>query len=220
MQAKKLTVKNIGILTDIEIEINKPLIIFYGDIRQGKTTILESIKLLFGGGFSKDLIRHGEKEAFVKLELDNGYIKREWYRSKENEVKSRQIEFVRDGELVKGQIVNELANYVNPFLLDQNYFRKMNKIDKAKFLLEIFGVDISDLKKENGELELKARELRQKIKMYGDIDLTEVKKPDIDSLKSREQEIRMELNTKYSENKKYNSDLRAKYEANKETQRQ
>ena len=40
MKAIKLIVKNIGIVADATIELNKPLIALYGEIKQGKTTIL------------------------------------------------------------------------------------------------------------------------------------------------------------------------------------
>lgn len=36
MKALKLTIHNIGIIEDVTIEINKPELVFYGDIMQGK----------------------------------------------------------------------------------------------------------------------------------------------------------------------------------------
>lgn len=49
MKAIRLTVKNIGIIADAVIELNKPLLMFYGEIRQGKTTVLNAVKWVFGG---------------------------------------------------------------------------------------------------------------------------------------------------------------------------
>lgn len=63
MKAIKLIVKNVGIVADATIELNKPLIIFYGEIRQGKTTLLNAVKWVFGGSYPTDIIRKGETEA-------------------------------------------------------------------------------------------------------------------------------------------------------------
>ena len=60
MKVKELTIKNIGLINNETIEFNKPHIIYYGDIINGKTTILNSIKWLFGGSFPQNIITYGE----------------------------------------------------------------------------------------------------------------------------------------------------------------
>ena len=40
MKLKTLTIKNVGLIADTVIQLDKPLLLFYGEIRQGKTTIL------------------------------------------------------------------------------------------------------------------------------------------------------------------------------------
>ena len=88
MKVKRLTVENVGIVKKEVLDLNRPLNLFFGDIRQGKTTLaISSIKLLFGGKFDNDIIRHGEKKAFVELEFDNGSISRTFRLNKNNEVK-------------------------------------------------------------------------------------------------------------------------------------
>jgi DNA repair ATPase RecN len=49
MKVTKLTVKNIGIIEDAEINIDKPEIVFFGDIKQGKSTLLNAVRWAFGG---------------------------------------------------------------------------------------------------------------------------------------------------------------------------
>jgi len=44
MKVTHIKIKNIGIIADQKITIDKPLIIFYGETRQGKTTILNCVR--------------------------------------------------------------------------------------------------------------------------------------------------------------------------------
>lgn len=184
MKAKRLIIKNIGLIADETIEIDKPLILFYGDIRQGKTTILNSVKWLFGGSYPDDIIRHGEKEASVKMLFDNGSIGREWYIAKDGKVSDRPIIFVIDGQPVKSP-VKEIAKFLNPFLLDQDYFRKKGEVERGRYLVELFGVDTKEIDKKIAAAADEAKTLRATIKGYGAIDITEVVKVDVDALKGK-----------------------------------
>ena len=88
MKVTKLTVTNIGIIADAVVEINKPEIVFYGDIKQGKSTLLNAVRWVCGGTFPADIIRHGQPEAAVQLEgveTDGKpwVIRREWYTAKD-----------------------------------------------------------------------------------------------------------------------------------------
>ena len=117
MKVTRLEIHNLGIVSDIEVEINKPMVLFFGDIRQGKSTILNAVKWCFGGSYPDDIIRHGESEAWVKLHIEGGSIRRSWYRSADGATKARDIELVIAGE-VKKRPVEYLKTLVNPFLLD------------------------------------------------------------------------------------------------------
>lgn len=73
MKPTKLIIRNIGkIAGETIIEINKPLILFYGEIKQGKTTILNSVRWVCGGEFPDDIITHGAKEGDIELHFDGG----------------------------------------------------------------------------------------------------------------------------------------------------
>lgn len=69
MKVKKLVVKNIGMVADAEIKFDHALMLFYGEIKQGKTTLLNSVRWVCGGSFPSDIIRHGEKSAYIELTL-------------------------------------------------------------------------------------------------------------------------------------------------------
>lgn len=84
----KLIIKNVGKLAgETVIEINRPLILFYGEIRQGKTTILNAVRWVCGGAFPDDIISHGQKEASIELQIEGGLIGRSFYRTVASEGK-------------------------------------------------------------------------------------------------------------------------------------
>jgi hypothetical protein len=167
-----------------DITIDKPLLLFYGDIMQGKTTILNAVKLCFGGAFPSDVIRHGENEAHVQLTFDNATIRREFYRNAAGEVTARPITFIRDGLVVK-KPVEAIKEFLNPFLLDQNHLFNMTELERKRFFIDLFGVDTSAFDKEYNILEGECKTLRIEIKSFGEIDITPVEQIDVTEAKEK-----------------------------------
>lgn len=198
----RLIIQNIGKIADADIAIDKPLMIFYGEIKQGKSTLLNAIRWAFGGTYPSDIIQHGEKEAFIELQFDGGSIRREWYIARDESTKARDIVFVRNGKKVP-QPVGEIKRLLNPFILDQDHFRNMGELDRKRFLTELFAVDTTDLDTKLFEKGRKATELRAAISAFGDIDATEIAKPDLAALEQDREQIvnqhRMKLATIRSE---------------------
>ena len=184
MQLKTIEIKNIGLITNEVIPIDKPLLLFYGDIMQGKTTILNAVKLCFGGAFPSDVIRHGEQEAHVQLTFDNATIRREFYRNAAGEVTARPITFIRDGLVVK-KPVEAIKEFLNPFLLDQNHLFNMTELERKRFFIDLFGVDTSAFDKEYNILEGECKTLRIEVKSFGDLDLTPVDLIDVSETKAK-----------------------------------
>lgn len=177
MKLTKLSIKNLGLIEDVSIALNKPLILFYGEIQQGKTTILNAVRWAFGGAFPSDIIRHGAEEAQVVLEFAGGSITREWYRGK-NGTRAREIVFIRDGKPVSDR-VNALKQFLNPFLLDQNHLVNMSERERSQFFTDLFYVRTDDLNHQIALHEKSAETLRAEIKAYGEIVLPVVSKPDV-----------------------------------------
>jgi DNA repair exonuclease SbcCD ATPase subunit len=184
MKITKLTIKNIGILEDVVININKPLLLFYGDISQGKSSILKSFLWLCGGAFPSDIIRRGQKEASIIAEFDGGMIARSFYVNAKGETAARPITFVRDGKPVASP-VNEIKRLMNPFLLDQDHLIKMNELERKRFFAELFAVDTVDLDKQIWNKANEASSLRAKISGYGIIDVAPVLKVDVGQLEDQ-----------------------------------
>lgn len=62
-----LHIKNIGIIEDITIDFNKGLNVLTGETGAGKTLIIDSLQIISGGRFAKEMIRKGESQSFVEL---------------------------------------------------------------------------------------------------------------------------------------------------------
>ena len=180
MRATRLNIKNIGIIEDVDIQLDKPLTVFFGQIQQGKSTILRGISILAGGSFPDDLLRHGATQGKIFLGLDCGSICRTFYRQKTGgKTMARPIEYVRDGEVQRGNVVKQLSELFNPFLLDNDYFRRMNERQRRAYLLDVLDVDTSE---QDGAIETLTRantDLRAQLKGMGDIEKPEpVEVPD------------------------------------------
>ena len=62
-----LHIKNIGIIEDLNIDFQQGLNVLTGETGAGKTLIIDSLQMVSGGRFSKEMIRKGEKYSFVEL---------------------------------------------------------------------------------------------------------------------------------------------------------
>ena len=189
MKVKSLHIKNVGKIADEKIAIDKPLVLFFGDVRAGKSTILNAVRWVCGGPFPDDIIRHGEECASILLEFDECSIERSFYIAKDGSTKARDVIFVRNGKQVKNPVA-EIKRLLNPCFFNQNYLADMGESERRRYFADTFGVDTVALDTEAMNLDREARELRAKIWGYGDIDATEVKPVEVAPLKERLKGIR------------------------------
>ena len=66
-----LHIKNIGIIEDLYINLGDGFNVLTGETGSGKSLIINSLKLISGGRFSKEMIRKGEKYSLVELNIFN-----------------------------------------------------------------------------------------------------------------------------------------------------
>ena len=107
-----LHIKNIGIIDDLSINLNNGLNILTGETGAGKTLIIDSLGIISGERFSKDMIRKGESHSFVEVCIympenensidDNIIVSREVYSNGRNMCKI-------NGRMVT---VNELKTFM------------------------------------------------------------------------------------------------------------
>lgn len=83
-----LHIKNIGIIDDLSINLNNGFNILTGETGAGKTLIIDSLQILAGGRFSKEIIRNGETFSFVELSL---FMPKNSFFEDENIIVSREV---------------------------------------------------------------------------------------------------------------------------------
>ena len=64
-----LHIKNIGIIEDLYINLGDGFNVLTGETGSGKSLIINSLKLISGGRFSKEMIRKGENYSLVELNI-------------------------------------------------------------------------------------------------------------------------------------------------------
>ena len=61
-----LHIKNIGIIDDLSINLNTGLNVLTGETGAGKTLIIDSLGIISGERFSKEMIRKGQDFSYVE----------------------------------------------------------------------------------------------------------------------------------------------------------
>ena len=106
-----LHIKNIGIIDEITLNLNEGFNVLTGETGAGKTLIIGSLQILAGGRFSKEIIRHGEKYAFVEMSL---YLPNKGYED-DTVIVSRELNLSgRNTCKINGRLatVNELKHFM------------------------------------------------------------------------------------------------------------
>lgn len=111
-----LHIKNIGIIEDITIDFNQGLNVLTGETGAGKTLIIDSLQIISGGRFSKEMIRKGENHSFVELCM---YEPENENAIDGNIIVSREISLNGKNMCkINGRMVtvNELKEFMNQFI--------------------------------------------------------------------------------------------------------
>ena len=130
-----LHIKNIGIIDDLVIDLNNGLNVLTGETGAGKTLIIDSLGIIAGGRFSKEMIRKGESVSFVELCLympdnpnsidGNIIISREISTSGRNLCKiNGRLVTVNELKLFMKNIIDIHGQYDNQTLMDTEFHTK------------------------------------------------------------------------------------------------
>ncbi len=103
-----LHIKNIGIIDEISIDLNKGFNVLTGETGAGKTLIIDSLEILAGGRFSKEMIRKGEEYSFVEMSISTNTNKEDVILSREINTNGKNLCKI-NGRMVT---VSELKNYM------------------------------------------------------------------------------------------------------------
>ena len=197
-----LHIKNIGIIEELEIELNKGMNVLTGETGAGKSLIIDAINIICGGRFSKEMIRSGESYSYVELCMYNPedenavegniIITREIYGNGRNMCKI-------NGRLVTvAELKKFMSNYIE--IHGQNDNQKLlDSKTHIKYLDSFIGKEINELQDEYKKRYNKYNEIKKELREnYGD---EKEKQRKLDLLRYQANEI-TEANLKIGEEEK------------------
>ena len=202
-----LHIKNIGIIDDLSIDLNNGLNVLTGETGAGKTLIIDSLGIISGGRFSKEMIRKGETNSFVEICM---YEPENENSIDGNIIVSREINSNgRNMCKINGRMVtvNELKNFMSKFIEIHGQNDNQSLLDNKfhlKYLDGFIGEELLKYKQEYKENYTRYIEIKQELKEnYGD---------------EKERERKLDL-LKYQFNEIEEADLKEKEENELEEKR-
>jgi len=167
-----LHIKNIGIIEDLSVDLNNGLNVLTGETGAGKTLIIDSLQIISGGRFSKEMIRKGETNSFVELCM---YNPENEYAIDGNIIVSREININGKNMCkINGRMVtvNELKEFMMNFIEIHGQNDNQTILDAKshiKYLDGFISDEIKENKEEYGKLYDRYMEIKNELKMnYGD----------------------------------------------------
>ena len=162
-----LHIKNIGIIDDLSIELGEGFNVLTGETGAGKTLIIDSISIICGGRFSKEMIRRGETYSFVELNL---YLPNNDLAIENNIIVSREIHLNgKNSCKINGRLVTltELKEFMSNIIdiHGQNDNQKiLNPKYHIKYLDNFIGNDLLQIKNEYKDLYNKRQDIKKELK--------------------------------------------------------
>ena len=177
-----LHIKNIGIIDDLVIDLNKGLNVLTGETGAGKTLIVDSLEIIAGGRFSKEMIRKGQNMSFVELSLympeNENAIDGSIIVSREINTSGKNLCKI-NGRLVT---VNELRNFMKNIIDIHGQYDNQTLMDSnfhTKYLDKFAGKEMQEILGEYTSLFNEYKELKKELSNnYGD-DIEKQRKLDL-----------------------------------------
>ena len=188
-----LHIKNIGIIDDLSVNFSDGFNVLTGETGAGKTLIIDSLALLAGGRFSKDIIRTGEKNSIIEANIlvNDDYV----IVSREMNINGKNLCKI-DGRMVT---VNELKEYMKNIINIHGQHDNQIILDKSKhieYVDKFAGSKLLKIRKEYEEEFNKRNIIKNELeKNYGDdkerqrkLDLLKYQTEEIEEAKLKENE--------------------------------
>lgn len=197
-----LHIKNIGIIDDLEVNLNKGLNTLTGETGTGKTLIVDSLQIISGGRFSKEMIRRGEEYSFVELciysENDENSIDGNIIVSREIYSNGRNMCKINGRMVTVAELKIFMSAYIEIHGQNDNQ-NILNTETHIKYLDNYIGKEIEKKLEEYNEKYEKVNEIKKELKLnYGDdkekqrrLDLLKYQVKEIEEakLKNKEDEL-------------------------------
>ena len=194
-----LQIKNVGIIEDLCIDFQKGLNVLTGETGAGKTLIIDSLMILSGGRFSKDMIRKGESNSYIEAcfyepnnesAIDGNIIV-----SREANINGKNICKINGRMVTVNELKEFMANLIE--IHGQNDNQKiLNPKNHLKYLDGFIGKEIEKYLVDYKEKYSKYIEIKKELKLnYGNdkererkLDLLKYQLKEIESANLKEQE--------------------------------
>ena len=199
-----LHIKNIGIIDDLTVDLNKGLNVLTGETGAGKTLIIDAIEIISGGRFSKEMIRKGETNSYIELCMyepeDENAIEGNIIISREINTNGKNMCKI-NGRMVT---VNELKEFMSKYIEIHGQNNNLELLDNKmhlKCLDEFIGKTAKELKMQYKLKYERYEQIKLELKQnYGDdkererkLDLLKYQIDEIEQAKLKEtEEIELE----------------------------
>ncbi|MCH5165760.1 MAG: DNA repair protein RecN [Clostridiales bacterium] len=144
---QRITVHNLALIRDLDIEFMPDLNVFSGETGAGKSIIVDSLMLLVGGRYDKSLLKFGEESGYVEgvfgfenseplvdmgIDCEDGFfiVTRKFTKDGKNEIRI-------NGKTTTTVMLRELMqHYVD--IYGQNEYQSLLKITEQRKILDHF----------------------------------------------------------------------------------
>ncbi len=175
---ERLTVHNLALIRDLEIEFSSQLNVLSGETGAGKSIIVDSLMLLIGARYDKSLLKFGEDKGFVEgvfscddraplddagidCEDDFFIVTRRFYKDGKNDIR------VNGKQMTTAMLRELMFHYVD--IYGQNEYQSLLKTSEQRKILDefVFKSDDTALKRHR-ELFDEYKRVRAEMNSLGD----------------------------------------------------
>ncbi len=144
---QRITIHNLALIRDLEIEFTPELNVFSGETGAGKSIIVDSLMLLVGARYDKSLLKFGEDSGFVEgvfgfenseplealgVDADDGFfiVTRKFFKDGRNDIR------VNGKQATTAMLRELMQNYVD--IYGQNEYQSLLKLTEQHKILDHF----------------------------------------------------------------------------------
>ncbi len=185
-----IQIKNIGIINDLSINLENGLNVLTGETGAGKTLLIDSLGIICGDRFSKEMIRTGEDYSYVEACI---YLPQKENAIEGNIIVSREIySNGRNTCKINGRLVtvNELKEFMKQVVDIHGQNENQTLLESSShigYLDSFIGKELVSIKQEYRSLYEKREQIQKELKEnYGD---EKEKQRKLDLLQYQVQEI-------------------------------
>lgn len=176
----KLTIKNVALIENAEIEFGKGLNVLSGETGAGKSVILDSVNFVLGAKADRTMIRYGESECMVRAEFFVPENSKAVFELREMDIETEgdviiSRKFSDNGKnsiKINGNTVTAaMLRKVTDSLVDvhgqSEHFFLLKESNQLKTLDGVAGTELLPEKAKLGSLLSELRQIKEKIALLG-----------------------------------------------------